>query len=154
MMARAPCPATLDLLGWETPDITPVVPIEDVRAASLRGRISRAVALVLRDCDLPREDVAQRMSDFLGKDETVTKAMVDAYASQAREAHTISAIRLVALAHATGDLRPLQVLIEPLEQAIVPRRFVPAIQETLIDQEIERLTNEKKLKRAQWRGRS
>lgn len=116
---------TLDLLAWEPPQVTPQLDADMVRAGTLRGRVARAVALVLRDSQFPREQIAERMGDFLG--EEVSKQMLDAYASQAREEHTISAIRLVALAHATADMRVLQVLMDPLDHAVIPVRFLPAI---------------------------
>jgi hypothetical protein len=129
---------TQDLLAWEAPQVAPRLDADAVRADTLRGRISRAIALVLRECPLPRDDVAQRMGDFLG--ETVTIAMLNAYASQAREEHTISAIRLAALAHATGDIRALQALIDPLDHVIIPNRFLPAIEAELTAEQADALT--------------
>jgi hypothetical protein len=120
---------TLDLLAWEAPQVVPQIDAYSMKAGTLRVRIARAVALVLRECELPREEIVKRMCGFL--DEEVSLAMLNAYASQAREEHTISAIRLVALAHATGDVRALQALIEPLDHAIIPTRFLPAIEAEL-----------------------
>ena len=146
------CSQTFDLLDWDVPTIAPTVPVEQVRAGSLRGRMARAVSMVLREAQLSREDIAVRMTEFLQEDKPVTLAMLDAYASQAREEHTISAIRLVALAHATGDLRAIQVLTEAIDHSIVPSRYVPAIEDALLDDKIEQLTRAKKQKRAEWRG--
>ncbi|HVJ53485.1 MAG TPA: DNA transposition protein [Aliidongia sp.] len=148
---------TLDLLDWTPPQVSPQVDAELVRAGSLRGRISRAVALVLRDCDLPRELVAERMGEFLG--EEVARSSLDGYASQAREEHTISAIRLVALAHVTGDMRALQVLIEPLDQAVIPARYLPAIEAEIKAEQAEALAaradelrSQAQLARRQWKA--
>ena len=150
---------TLDLLSWEPPTVVPAVPDEMVRAASLRGRVARAVSLVLRECELPRDAVAERMSEFLGPGEAVTPAMLNAYASQAREEHTISAIRLVALAHATNDMRALQVLIDPLGQAVIPARYVPAIEAEIKAEKAEELASraeemrqQAQQARRQWKG--
>jgi hypothetical protein len=118
---------TLDLLAWEVPEVVPNVPAGLVRSGTLRGRMARAVALVLNACPTPREQIAELMSEFLGEGECASKSMLDAYASQAREEHTISAIRLVALAHATGDMRALQVMVDPLDHSIVHDRYLPAI---------------------------
>ncbi len=104
MAARRPAPVQPSLLEWAPP--APYAE-QDVRAATLAGSISRAVAQTLRECTLDRTEVARRMSAFLG--EPVSLAMLNAYASQAREDHSISAVRLLALMHATGDTRPLEL---------------------------------------------
>jgi hypothetical protein len=128
---------TGDLLAWEPPPVTPNVDPDLVRADSLRGRVARAVALVLRDCDLPREEIAARMSAYLR--EPVSLQMLNAYASQAREEHTISAIRLSALAHATGDARALAVMIDGTGYAVVESRHVQTIRARLLDDGAKRL---------------
>jgi hypothetical protein len=150
---------TLDLLAWQAPEVVPAVPAGLVRAGTLRGRIARAVALVLNGSDLGREQIAERMSEFLGEGEQVSRAMLDAYASQAREEHTISAIRLVALAHATGDMRALQVLIDPLDHAVIHTKYLPAIEAELKAEhakELEDRAKELRLEvdsaRRQWKG--
>ncbi len=115
-----------DLLEWEPPQPVARFPEEQVRAASLAGRISRAVAAALADSDDCRETIAARMSAFLG--ERVSPAMLDAYASQAREDHRISVPRFVALLHATRDRRLLELLAEPLGWAVIERRHLPLIE--------------------------
>ena len=45
---------------------------------------------------LEREDIARRMADYLGED--VSSNMLNAYASESRDAHNISVIRAVAIA--------------------------------------------------------
>jgi hypothetical protein len=128
---------TGDLLSWQPPEVTPAVDPQQVRAETLRGRVARAVALVLRECELGRDEIAARMSEFLH--EPVSLQMLNAYASQAREEHTISAIRLAALAHATGDARALAVLVAGTEWAIVERLHLPAIQAQIMADGARRL---------------
>jgi hypothetical protein len=110
-------------------------PAEAVRAATLAGRISRAVAHTLRECQLEREDIAERMSAFLG--ERVSVTMLNVYASQAREDQNISAVRLIALAHATADARLLDLLAAELGLAVVDR-------EDLTRQQLLRLQDEER----------
>lgn len=98
---------------------------ERVRADTVAQRASRAVAMALADCDLGRGEIAERMSDYLG--ESVSKAMLDAYASPARDEHRINIPRLLALMHATGDVRPLAALAETLGYAVVERRQLEAL---------------------------
>jgi hypothetical protein len=56
---------------------------------------------------MPRDQLAVKMSEWLGED--VTKNMLDAYASEAREEHTIPFLRVLALLHVTSDVRLLQL---------------------------------------------
>lgn len=67
--------------------------------AGLDRTVAAAVARILKDDVRSREEVAGAMSALL--DETVSKAMLDAYASESREGHNISAARLLALVAAT-----------------------------------------------------
>lgn len=92
MAARRPAPVQASLLDWQQPA---AFPAEAVRASTLAGRISRAVSVSLSECKTPRREIARRMGAYLG--EPVSTAMLDAYASQARDQHNISAVRLLAL---------------------------------------------------------
>lgn len=98
---------TLDLFAVELPRIVPEYDEKQVRTASLRAKIARAVSVTLKECGMSRDEVASRMSAWLGEGEEVTKNMLDAYASEGREDHTIPYLRLLALVHVTGDSRPL-----------------------------------------------
>jgi|GEM_PF-803027 len=129
-MPRASDARQLELLSWEPPEIVARLPAALVRADSLRARLARAVAASLRDAPQPREAIAARMAAWLG--EPVPLASLNAYASQGRPDHTISALRLAALAEATGDLRPLQELLAPLQAAAVDQALVPAIEAQLL----------------------
>src|SRR5262245_43104679 len=71
-------------------------------AADLAGidrMIAASVARALRDDSRTRDDIARAMSELLG--EEVTRFMLDAYASEARDNHNISAGRFLALIAAT-----------------------------------------------------
>jgi hypothetical protein len=116
----------MDLLAWEPP--APVARFEahQVRSATIAGRIAHGVAATLRDAEAPREEIALRMGDYLG--ERVSKSMLDAYASEAREDHIISLPRLLALVHVTGDRRLLDMLAEPFGWAVVPERYLALIE--------------------------
>jgi hypothetical protein len=141
----------LDLLGWTAP--TPVAPVfaaASVAAETFREQIARAVAETLRVCPLKREEIARRMADFLG--EKVQPGMLDTYASQARDDHTISALRAVALMYATGDVRLLQLLAEPLEHVVIDRQYLPALKAEILRDRIEELRREEEIARRAWRA--
>ena len=138
MPKRRPAPVQPSLLDWAPP--APYAE-QDVRAATLAGRISRAVAQTLRECGLDRPEVARRMGTFLG--EAVSVAMLNGYASQAREDHSISAVRLLALMHATGDTRLLELLLQPFDLAVIPRRLLPMIELAEVHEQMETLKRRK-----------
>lgn len=122
-MTRADQP---DLLGWTPPQAEMAFDEREVRGASVAARLSRAVSVTLRECPKRRPRIAEEMSAFLG--EPVSTAMLDAYASVAREAHRISLPRFLALIHVTGDRRLLQMLAEPMGWAVVERKHLVLIE--------------------------
>lgn len=129
MRAPVAAPEQLDLLAWTPPET--VARFEDrvVRAATIAGQISHAVAAALRDADargLAREDVARRMGAYLG--ERVSVTMLNGYASEAREQNVITVPRLLALVHVTGDRRMLHLLAEPFGWAVIEAKFLPMIE--------------------------
>jgi len=123
---RANAPTQPDLLGWSPRQADLAFDERDVRGASVAARMARAVAVALRDCGKPRGRVATEMSAFLG--EAVSPAMIDAYASVAREAHRISLPRFLALLHVTQDRRLLQLLAQPMGWAVVEQKHLVLIE--------------------------
>jgi hypothetical protein len=115
----------LDLLEWQPAETVTRFDDVQVRAASIAGRVCKAISAALDECGRPRERVAEAMSQFLGA--RVSLNMLNAYASQAREDHQISAVRLVALIHATGDRRLLELLAEGFGWSVIERKYLPLI---------------------------
>lgn len=125
-MTRARDSRTLDLFtDWQPPEVVQRFDDTRVRAASLRQKIALGVAETLKGSDRDRDSIATAMAEWLG--EEVSKNLLDAYASQAREEHVISLLRLIALIHATGDLRILQMIAEMFGHSVVEDRFLPWI---------------------------
>lgn len=148
---------TLDLLNWQPPEVVRQFEPEQVRAASLRAAVAKAVGAALKDCAQTRECVAEAMSEYLG--EPVGKNILDAYASEAREEHVINVVRFLALVHATGDDRLLQLLVEPFGLAVIDRKYLPAIEAEmaadLIDEmraKITQMEQRQALARKRWKG--
>ncbi len=121
-----PHPKQQDLLDWTPPAAVSRFDEHAVRAATIEARIARAVSAAMKDSKLSRDEIADRMAEFLGA--PVPKNMLDAYASQAREDHVISLPRFLALIHATGDQRLLQTFADMFGWAVVPARFVHLIE--------------------------
>lgn len=140
---RAPAAALQpDLLSWSPAQAEIGFDPQDVRSATLAGRISRAVAVALGECRRPRKDVARAMSDYLG--ERVSPAMVDAYAAVSRTLHHISLPRFAALLHVTRDRRLLQMLADPMGWAVVEKRHLPLIAAAQIREQEDALRRERK----------
>ncbi|WP_439596493.1 DNA transposition protein [Falsiroseomonas sp.] len=130
-----------DLLSWEPPQTVLAFEEAEVRGSTLAARISRAVSVALRDCGKPRKQVARIMGEFLG--EEVSPAMLDAYASVGRDQHRISMLRLMALLHATGDRRLLEILAEPMGWAVIERHHLPLIRAAALREREDELRRER-----------
>lgn len=118
---------TPDLFDWRPSEpLVASYPVAEVRAASLRSRLARAVSVTLRDATMDRDAIAAAMSAWLG--EECSRHMLDAYASEAREEHTISYLRLLALVHVTGDVRPLQLGAELSGHVVVDGKVLPWVE--------------------------
>lgn len=120
----------LDLLSWQPPETVVAFPQQDVRAASITGMIARGIAASLKACSSSRDEIAEQMGAYLGR--PVSKAVLDAYASQAREEHNISLPRFMALMHATKDRRLAEMLVQPFGWAVIERRHVPLVEVALL----------------------
>lgn len=142
---------TLDLLSWEPPQVeVRFLDEAAVRAASISHRISRSVSAVLKESTRGRTQIAEAMSAFLGS--TVSAHMLNAYASECREAHNISLERAEALLHATGDPRIFADILARYGYAVIPRRYLAAIEDAMCDDIMERAAQRKKLARRTWKG--
>ncbi len=143
---------TLDLLTeWNPPAVAVrFTQPERVRGSSFSQRISRAVSEVLKDCGKTRDEIAAAMSEYTG--EEVTKNMLDAYASMARESHTISLERAFALLHATGDARIFGMELERFDLAVIPERYLGAVDDAMIEDQREQLRKSQLAARRRWKG--
>jgi hypothetical protein len=84
------------------------------------------VAAALKATPLSREEIAKRMSDFLGSEVKVN--ILNRYASPESEEHSISMVRFIALMHATRDRRLLELLAEPMGWAVIERKHLSMIE--------------------------
>lgn len=151
MAARRPPSDQLDLLtDWHPPAIVDRYEERRVRGAGWRDRLARAVSVTLGDCEMARDEVARLMSETLG--EEVSVAMLDAYASVAKADHTISAVRLLALMAVTGDVRPLQMLADQVDRAVIPERYLGAVEAEILRDQRETLERKEKAARRRWKG--
>ena len=141
---------TLDLLAWKPSSPAQAFEPEKVRASSLRSMLCRAIALSLKECGRNREQVSAEIGAYLG--EPCPKNMLDAYASEARDDHTIPLVKFLGLIHATRDMRLLQVLAGQFGWAVIPERFLGAVDEAVITAKEEELAALKRQSRRRWKG--
>ena len=138
---------TLDLFEWEPPIIEHVE--TDVRSASFRGRLSRAISATLKECGIDRAAVTEAMTALLGA--PVTEHVLNRAASESSEEHMLNPERLWALCRVTNDWRPIAVFLEGSDKVIIDKIFLGAVREAMATAEIERLEKVKRAARMQWR---
>ncbi|SIP89162.1 hypothetical protein SAMN05880590_10128 [Rhizobium sp. RU35A] len=124
---------------------------DEVRAWSLAGRLSKAIALTIEDSGMTREQIAVAMSEI--SKSPVSKATLDAYTSQAKEQNQISAVRLAALVAVTGDPRALNVLLEEAGLIAIPRKYEALLKRERARELREQLEREEKAADAEWRAK-
>lgn len=123
---------------------------EDVQAWSLSARLSKAVARTMDESELSRADIASAMSEILKS--TVSKAMLDGYASQAREQHSISAVRLAALVAVTNDARALNALLADARLIVIPKKYEALLRREKAREIKERAEREEQAADAEWKA--
>lgn len=79
---------------------TPAVPTKEGALAGFDREIALIVAQAMKGAGRSRDVLAEQLSLLLA--DVVSKPMLDAYASKARDTHNISAARLLALVAVTG----------------------------------------------------
>ncbi|MCR5855956.1 hypothetical protein [Mesorhizobium sp. J428] len=124
---------------------------EAVQAWSLSGRLSKAVAITMDEAGMSRAEIAAEMTDMTKV--AVSKSMLDGYASQAREQHSISAVRLAALVAVTGDARALNVLLEEAGLIAVPKKYEALLRREMAREARERAARDEQAFDAEWRAR-
>lgn len=145
-------PNTLDLYrDYEPEAVVDRFDPTDTQAFSRDGKLSKAVARAMNDCGASRETIATAMTEFLG--ESVSKALLDKYASQAAENHTIPALRLIALVAVTKDVRVLNALLDELDLIVVPRRYEALLRREQARIAKEKFEREEQAADAEWRAR-
>jgi hypothetical protein len=90
------------------------------------------------------------MSAYLG--ETVSKNVLDAYASEARDSHNMPVHRLIALAVVTADFRLLNAIVEPAGAIAVDTRYEALIRREEAKELRERLDREIAAAEAAWKA--
>jgi len=136
-MARRRDPYTQDLLTWQPPEPVERFDPKDVRAATLDAQLCKAMKVALAECGSSREDVANRMSVFLGQ--RVSPHMLNAYVSPGRDDHIINVVRFIGLIAATNDLRLLELIAEQFGRVVVDAKYMDVIEEVELAEKAEEI---------------
>ena len=110
--------------------------------AGMDARIARTGAQALKDDGRDRGSIAIEMSQLLA--EEVSKAMLDAYASPARDGHNISFSRMAALIAATNRFDLLDRELRASGAAVLVGDEIYTAEIGHIDSEISKLQQRKK----------
>lgn len=137
-----------DLFEWQPPAVVDRYDDRHLGGASLANRIAGCVARTLTESKLSRDDIAAQMSTVLGGE--VSKGMLDAYASMAKEDHIINVVRSIALMKVTGDTRLLQLMADQVGMVVIEARFEHAVRAEIYNAKIEELEAERKASRRKW----
>lgn len=111
--------------------------------------IAASVGQVLKDDARSRYEVAMAMSELL--DEEVTKLMLDAYASEARDNHNISAGRFLALIAVTSRHDILDHVLRRIGAAVLVGEEIATARAGHLRATIDRLREELKVVERQAR---
>lgn len=85
--------------------------------AGLERQICGAVGVILASCGHSREIIAARMSEILGDE--ISRLMLDAYASPAREGHKVPMTRFLALVAVTNRFDVLDQVMREIGAAVL-----------------------------------
>lgn len=141
---------TADLFEWQPPKVVAGFEPGELAGDRLGSKISRALALALKSCGMSRADVAQAMTTKLGS--PISEAMLDAYASEAKEGHRITVERFIALIEVTGCNDLLGLVAEQFDMVVVPARYAALIELHLLDEHEQEVTRRKQAVQARWRA--
>ena len=109
--------------------------------AGLERQICRAAATILNSDPRAREVIAAEMAVLL--DEEISRAMLDAYASPAREDHRVIMSRFLALVAVTKRHDVLDQVIRPIGAGLLVGEEVMTARLGQLDVQIDRLTRER-----------
>lgn len=149
LMPRPRDRSTLDLFEWEPPQVAVGFSPETLRGGSLTSKVARAIGKALRDSDKTRDVIAAEMSQLLGQ--SISKTMIDAYASEAKESHRITLERTMAVIAVTNCHDLLGFIAGEFGYAVVPEKYADIIELHLIEEHEGELAKRKTALEARWR---
>lgn len=121
----------------------PRAAVEQSDLAGIERVIASGVSTALKDDPRTRWELAAAVSQLL--DDEVSKLMLDAYSSEARDGHNISASRFFALIAATGRFDILNAVCAMIGCKVLVGEEIHTAELGHLDREIAKLNERKKL---------
>lgn len=146
-MSRRRDPLTKDLFSWEPPKVAVGYSADVVGRGRLDAKIARLISHALRDAreerGQSREDVAQKISNFLGR--KVSADMLYKWTSESAEDHRIPLDAFIGLVHATGALPLLGFVPGEFGLTVIEDEYAELIEERLLEDHIEEMQARKQV---------
>lgn len=101
-----------------------------------------AISEAIKRCPLSRWEIAAKMSELM--DIEVSKYMIDAWTSEAKDGHRFPAEYLPSFCVVTGSMNPLKVLSEAAGVFTLPGPEALRAEIQRLDEEAKRVSTEKK----------
>jgi hypothetical protein len=140
-MKRPAIPPQPTLFDWTPPQIAVGYSDDVTGRGPLENRIARLISRALRDARddmrLTREDIAEGISEHLGR--KVSAEMLNKWSSEGAEGHRIPLDAFIGLVKATQQLELLGFIPEMFDLVVVPQRFRDLIELKLIEEQQEKL---------------
>lgn len=140
-MSRHRDPLTKDLFSWEPPKVAVGYSADVIGRGRLDNKISRLIGHALRDAredhGLSRETVAQKMSDYLGRE--VSSSILYKWTSESSEGHRIPLDAFIALVHATGAKDLLGFVPGEFGLTVIESEYAELIEDRLLEEHIEEM---------------
>lgn len=114
-----------------------------IDAEQFQRDVARAIGRAMDASSDDRFEIAKRMAKALGQDD-FSKAMLDAYASESKDTHTISLVRLIALIKATDQLWLMDFVASRVGGTVLFGEEPMLAEAARLDQEIKSLQSKKK----------
>lgn len=111
---------------------------------NIEARLRRALSEALKGSRMSIHQVAGEMSHLLG--ETITAEMIYSWTAESKTRHQIWGSRLPAFCRATGDRRPMEIMVEAAGMFCLPGPEA-------LRAEIQKLSEEERRVRAEKRKR-
>lgn len=128
-----------DQIGFDF--ATPRAASAPASLAGLERQICEQVGVILNSDSRPRELIAAEMSILLGED--VSRAMLDAYSSPAREMHKVPMSRFFALVAVTERHDVLDLLLRQIGAAVLVGEEIYTAQLGHIDRKMAELKEQR-----------
>jgi hypothetical protein len=109
---------------------------------NVQHRLVGAINKAIKECSLSRWEIAGKMSELMGAE--ISKHMLDAWTSEAKEYHRFPAEYLPAFCQVTGNSEPLRVIAEAAGLFVVEGPDALRSEIQALDEKVKKINAEKK----------